>query len=75
MSSGIVKRMDDLLVALVEPLARELGLAHLPGRFPLLAYSALGFTFVHVVLAPLLSRWLAPVSYAKLKGRKGRNNW
>ncbi|GJF00569.1 TLC domain-containing protein [Phanerochaete sordida] len=68
-------RVDALLQRLAQPLARGLDLPHLPPHFPLVAYSALGFTAVHVALAPLLSRWLAPESYGKLKGRRARNNW
>ena len=67
--------MNHLLERLSEPLARALDIPHLPPNFPLLAYSALGFTAVHVALAPLLSRGLAPASYGRLKGRRARNNW
>lgn len=66
---------DALLRRLVQPLARALDLPHLPANFPLIAYSALGFTAIHIGGAPLVSRWLAPESYGKLKNRRARNNW
>lgn len=59
----------------ITPFAHLLGLERLPQNFPSIAYSALGFTFIHLVAAPLLSRLVAPVSYAKLQGRRARNNW
>ncbi|EKM55071.1 uncharacterized protein PHACADRAFT_255411 [Phanerochaete carnosa HHB-10118-sp] len=67
--------VDAFLQRLALPLARALDLPHLPPNFPLVAYSALGFTAIHVGVAPLLSRWLAPESYGKLKNRRARNNW
>ena len=73
--AGVVHSINAFLERLSEPLARVFDLPHLPANFPLLAYSALGFTVIHVGVAPLLSRWLAPESYGKLKGRRARNNW
>lgn len=72
---NVLHGLDNFLQKLVEPLARALELPHLPANFPLLAYSALGFTFVHVVVAPILSGIVAPKSYGALKGRRARNNW
>lgn len=73
--AGAVGAVNGFLERLSLPLAKALGLPHLTSNFPLLAYSALGFTAIHVGIAPLMSRWLAPESYAKLKGRRARNNW
>ncbi len=69
------RALDAFLEALVAPLAKKLELTHFTTNFPLLAYAALGFTVIHVGIAPVLSKWLAPESYAKLKGRRARNNW
>ncbi|KAI0705937.1 DUF887-domain-containing protein [Cytidiella melzeri] len=67
--------LSSALSKLVTPMASLLGLEHLPQNFPNIAYSALGFTFVHIIAAPVLSRWIAPVSYAKLQGPRAKNNW
>ncbi|KAF7793250.1 hypothetical protein EIP86_004360 [Pleurotus ostreatoroseus] len=70
-----LRALNAYLEALAAPLAKALDLPHLAPNFPLLTYSALGFTAIHVGIAPMLSKWLAPESYAKLKGRRARNNW
>ncbi|KAI0819028.1 DUF887-domain-containing protein [Irpex lacteus] len=67
--------LNSFLSKAVAPIAMPLGLEHLPRNFPWIAYSALGFTFVHLVVAPYGSRWIAPVSYGKLQGKRARNNW
>ncbi|KIP08903.1 hypothetical protein PHLGIDRAFT_68644 [Phlebiopsis gigantea 11061_1 CR5-6] len=73
--AGAVQAVNGFLERLALPLAKALDIPHFTPNFPLLAYSALGFTVIHVGIAPLLSRWLAPESYGKLKGRRARNNW
>ncbi|TFK30116.1 DUF887-domain-containing protein [Coprinopsis marcescibilis] len=52
-----------------------LGLEKLPPYLPVFYASLIGFTLVHLVLAPWLSAWLAPDSWNALKGKKARNNW
>lgn len=74
-AAGVLQSVDGFLERLSQPLAKALDLPHLSPNFPMLTYSALGFTVIHVGIAPLLSRWLAPESYGKLKGRRARNNW
>lgn len=69
------QHLNDALSKAVTPLAHLLGLERLPQNFPLIAYSVLGFTFIHLVVAPLLSPLVAPASYAKLQGKRARNNW
>lgn len=61
--------------SLAQPLADKFGLPHLPDHFSTLVYAVVFYTLLHVVVAPLLSPVVAPVAYAKLKGRRGRNNW
>ena len=73
--ASVLHAINSALAALCMPFARLFDLPHLRTSFPLLAWSALGFTFIHVVLSPLLSKWLAPESYGKLKGHRARNNW
>ena len=73
--TSVLHSLDAFLESLSKPLANALNLPHLPARFPILAYSALGFTAIHVGIAPLLSRWIAPVSYGRLQGPRARNNW
>ena len=73
--ASVLHAINSALAALSMPFARLFDLPHLRAYFPLLAWSALGFTAIHVLLSPLLSRWVAPVSYAKLKGHRARNNW
>jgi hypothetical protein len=70
-----IHALNSVLVKAATPMARLCGLENLPRNFPTIVYSALGFTFVHIVAAPLLSRRFAPVSYAKLQGRRAKNNW
>lgn len=72
---GVVHSVNSFLERISYPLAKAFDLPHLTDNLPLLAYSALGFTAIHVGVAPLLSRWLAPQSYGRLKGRRARNNW
>ena len=57
------------------PIAQKTGLTHLPDYAPTIAYSTLGYTILHLVLAPAFSKAVFPVTYKSLKGRKGRNNW
>ncbi|PSS31045.1 hypothetical protein PHLCEN_2v2377 [Hermanssonia centrifuga] len=71
----VLHSVNEFLQNLSTPFVKTLDLPHLRTHFPLLVYSALGFTVTHVVVAPLLSKWIAPVSYGQLKGRKARNNW
>ncbi|KAF6763948.1 TLC domain-containing protein [Ephemerocybe angulata] len=56
-------------------LSETLGLTKIPDYLPTLYLSFLGFTLVHLVLAPWLSAKIAPQSWGALKGRKARNNW
>lgn len=56
-------------------LVDTLGLVHLPDYLPIFYLSLVGFTLVHLVLAPVLSAKLAAPSWHALKGRKARNNW
>jgi len=56
-------------------LVETLGLSKLPQHLPTLLCSFVGFTFVHLVLSPVLSAKLAPESYGALKGQRARNNW
>ncbi|KAI0341629.1 DUF887-domain-containing protein [Trametopsis cervina] len=74
-AGAAIHALNSFLSRLAGPVARPLGLEQLPKNFPWIAYSALGFTLVHVVLAPAVSQWVAPVSYAKLQGRRAKNNW
>ncbi|KAK7054660.1 hypothetical protein VNI00_003123 [Paramarasmius palmivorus] len=63
---------------IVEPLekyALSLGLTKLPAHLPTLVFSFFLFLFVHQVAAPLLSPIIAPTSWSKLRGSRGRNNW
>ena len=73
--ASVLHAINSALAALCTPVANALDLPHLRENFPLLAWSALAFTVIHVGIAPLLSRWVAPVSYGKLKGHRARNNW
>lgn len=73
--ASLLQQSDAYLRALSVPFATKYGLVHLPDHFPLLVYTAVFYTFLHVVVAPVLSPIFAPVAYAKLKGRRGRNNW
>ncbi|KAH8106883.1 DUF887-domain-containing protein [Cristinia sonorae] len=73
--ASILQESDAFLRALAQPLASKFGLQYLPDHFPTLVYTALLYTVLHVIIAPWLSPIVAPVSYAKLKGRRGRNNW
>jgi len=56
-------------------IVETLGLTHLPPYLPTFWISLLGFTFVHLVLAPWASARVAPQSWHALKGKKARNNW
>lgn len=56
-------------------LVETLGLTQLPPYLSIFYASLLGFTLVHLVLAPVLSAKFAPQSWQALKGRKARNSW
>ena len=71
----ILHEINRAFTALSQPLAHALDLSHLPANFPLLAWSALGFTVIHVGIAPWASRRWAGASYGKLNGPRARNNW
>ncbi|KAG5654123.1 hypothetical protein H0H81_007175 [Sphagnurus paluster] len=59
--------LDDFII-------NTLGLTKLPPYLPTLVYAFLGFSLVHLVIAPWASaRWF-PVAYAS-KGRRARNAW
>lgn len=59
----------------LEPFITDtLGLKKLPPYLPTFVYAFLGFTFVHLVLAPWVSRRWFPVAYTS-KGRLARNTW
>ncbi|KAI0374660.1 DUF887-domain-containing protein [Pilatotrama ljubarskyi] len=66
---------DEPLRAIAQPLARLLRLPHLPDHFPLLVYAFLLFTSVHLLISPVLSARLFPVSYGKLRSRRAINQW
>ncbi|TRM62524.1 TLC domain-containing protein [Schizophyllum amplum] len=53
----------------------SLRLTRLPRFLPLIAASFFFFTLIHVLVAPLGSRLLAPRTYDGLRGRRGRNAW
>lgn len=67
--------LDAFLHKVATPIAKWFGLPHLIDHFPLVVYSALAFTLLHLVIAPGLSKILTPETYAKQRGRKARNNW
>ncbi|TCD63548.1 hypothetical protein EIP91_005294 [Steccherinum ochraceum] len=75
MANDLLRQSDAFFRSLAQPIADQFGLKHLPDHFSTLAYTAFFYTFLHIVVAPTLSPIVAPVSYAKLKGRRGRNNW
>ncbi|KAF8921023.1 TLC domain-containing protein [Mucidula mucida] len=50
------------------------GLTRLTPHLPALLYSAAFFTFIHLVIAPVVSLWLFPETYGKMS-RRARNNW
>ena len=68
-------RPDSFLHEFGIRVAKWLGLPHLADHFSTLVYSALGFTVLHLVVAPGLSKVFASETYAKQRGRKARNNW
>ncbi|KAF8623458.1 hypothetical protein AX15_006242 [Amanita polypyramis BW_CC] len=55
--------------------AEKLGLSKLPENLPTAVISCLVFTFIHRVVAPFVSKFVAPVSYGALKSKKARNTW
>ncbi|KAI0072276.1 DUF887-domain-containing protein [Panus rudis PR-1116 ss-1] len=71
----LIQNTNAYLRELSIPLAKSLGLKHLPDHFPTIVYATAGYTTLHLVLAPFLSRLVVPSVYKGLKGRKGRNNW
>lgn len=56
------------------PFANSFGLSKLPDHGDVFLLSFVFFTFVHLVLAPTVSRWLFPTVFGKAE-RKARNNW
>ncbi|KAM6500339.1 TLC domain containing protein [Amanita muscaria] len=52
-----------------------LGGSKLPEYWPTLVSSFLIFTLIHQVIAPILSRTVAPVSYTAIRSRRTRNTW
>ncbi|CDO77932.1 hypothetical protein BN946_scf184679.g11 [Trametes cinnabarina] len=66
---------DAPLRAFAQPIARLLNLPHLPDHFPLLVYSFILFTSVHLVISPFLSARVFPISYGKLRSRRAVNQW
>ena len=56
-------------------LAEKLGLTKLPEYLPTVVSSFLVFTFLHRVVAPIVSRIVAPVSYGAIKTARTRNTW
>jgi len=55
--------------------AEKLGLTRLPEHLPTVVSSFLVFTFFHRVVAPIVSRIIAPVSYGAIKTARTRNTW
>ncbi|EIW84922.1 DUF887-domain-containing protein [Coniophora puteana RWD-64-598 SS2] len=62
------------LRVLAQPLAAKSGLQKIPDYADVIVFSTLFFTFVHLVLSPLLSSALFPSSYAKA-GKRVQHNW
>ncbi|KAL5490168.1 hypothetical protein ACEPAI_5001 [Sanghuangporus weigelae] len=73
--SGILASMRLALQDLSRPFVLALGITKLPEYAHVIAASSLSFFFIHLVLAPLLSKALFPRSYGQLKSRRSRNNW
>ncbi|OCB84134.1 DUF887-domain-containing protein [Sanghuangporus baumii] len=73
--SGILASMRLALQDLSRPFVLPLGITKLPEYAHVIAASSLSFFFIHLVLAPLLSKALFPRSYGQLKSHRSRNNW
>ncbi|KAL5533261.1 hypothetical protein ACEPAF_5037 [Sanghuangporus sanghuang] len=73
--SGILASMRLALQDLSRPFVPPLGITKLPEYAHVIAASSLSFFFIHLVLAPLLSKALFPRSYGQLKSHRSRNNW
>jgi hypothetical protein len=58
----------------VQPLADYLHFTTLPLHIHEVLGSFLGYTFINIVLAPIISSWLFPVRYNKLSAEK-KINW
>jgi hypothetical protein len=57
-------------------IADTLGLTKLPAHLFTFGISFIGFTLVHLVLAPLGSKKWFPVAYgSNLESARARNNW
>lgn len=67
--------VDAYLEEFITPFAETIGFVKLPEWFPTIIYSALGYTFLHLVASPYLSKKFTPQIYAGFKTRKARNNW
>jgi len=68
-------QLDAFLTDLIIPFARTTGLEKLPEWFPTITYYALGYTFIHVVVGPTLSKMIVPKVYGSLNSKAARNNW
>ena len=58
----------------VQPFADYFHFTTLPLHIHEVVGSFLGYTFIHIVLAPAISKWIFPVKYAKLS-RERKINW
>ncbi|KAF8743632.1 hypothetical protein AX14_001690 [Amanita brunnescens Koide BX004] len=56
-------------------IAEKLGLTKLPAYLPTVVSSFLVFTFIHRIIAPFVSKIVAPVSYGAIKSARTRNTW
>jgi len=56
-------------------IAEKLGLTKMPEYLPTVVTSFLVFTFIHRIVAPSVSRIVAPVSYGAIKTARTRNTW
>ncbi|KAL4246088.1 TLC domain-containing [Abortiporus biennis] len=67
--------ISHFLENLAKPFANALGLPYFPEYFPTIAYTALLYTFLHVVIAPWGSRIFAREAYTRQVGKRAKNNW
>jgi len=67
--------VDASLEEFITPFATTIGFVKLPEWFPTIIYSALGYTFLHLVASPYLSKKFTPEIYAGFKTKRQRNNW
>ncbi|KAL6301783.1 DUF887-domain-containing protein [Sparassis latifolia] len=72
---ALLRQSSAFLEEIAHPIARVFDLPYLPPHFPALVYAFLGFYALHLVVSPLLSARLFPVSYGKLATRRQINNW